>query len=351
MSEPSTDEIILVDQALGSLVAALTCEPTAAELAGQQAALAMFRAARQADRLAELRRHRVRRGRKLAAATTAAVLAVGVAAGYALLTSPLPGMIGRLFSGSGHGPAPAGHSHRGPTSPGTPSASPPSLYGNSASQLATRLVAAGPSVRRIPVGGSLVITAVLTYHRETVPNSPLSLLERTPTQRHWQLATSARTGKDGTADLIVPGVTANAEFKVTGPNKLKSHRVTVIVLLPVTVRQVTGTHGGPGFLLVSCPYGWRADVVRLQQRSQPAWSPDGWPRRGRPASDRRPGQRQPTWHIVRAGRLGKGGQVSFAITFHDVGSTFRVVLLASREHGQSISNQVVVVLPGSLGMW
>lgn len=351
------DEFLLSDPALAPLLGALTTGPTLDELAGQHAALAMYRAVRAAGphaaRLrgpahvaggwARVTGGRARRG-ALAAVTSFAVLAGGfAAAGYlAVLPAPLQHAVhqwlgfpdargGAVAAQGGRGrPLHAGnarHSVRpGPTPPGK--AGTPQMQHQSSMGLGTRLTAwAAPSGPMV-AGGQVVITATLTDDGEPVHGSEVRLLERAAGQPRWQQATLARTGPDGTAALRVPSLTTNARFLVTTPGRVRSQSFAVVVLPPVSLRLRAGKHGKRGVVLVRCRFAAPGDVVWLQVRQDSRWHTGGdWP--------------SARWQTEEAGRLSKHGKASFEITDIDVGLAYRVVVLATAMHGRSVSTVIV----------
>lgn len=363
------DELLLADLALAPLLCGLTAEPAPGELVGQDAALEMYRAAyapepraarshglargagwliRGAERSARGAWWQVR-GVRLTTVTLA-VLAGGVIAAHLLFG--LPGT--RHSEAASHGLRRATHgSHPGRSNQVGSSimTAPPNKGRQSPFEMGTRLLAWAVPDGRLVAGGRVVITADLTSHGRAVQGTELGLFEQAAGQRHWRLVTLARTGAHGTVMLPVRGLRTNARFLVKDAGRDVSKPLAIVVVPPVTLRLHVGKHGKQDVLSVRCRFAAAGEVVRLQVRQgsraqpghgQPGHGPGnaGSRRAGHPANGRPDGK----WQTIGMGRVGANGTVSFEITRPDVGLVYRVVLLATAAHGQSVSNIVVITM-------
>lgn len=376
------DELALADPALAPLLGALTTGPTPGELAGQDAALAMYRAAHAGPQAAPLSRRAARlRGRsraserrvrgRLAVLTTLAVVAGGfVAAGYAaVLPSPLQDMAHHYlgFPGARLGVhatpvgqvrrtpgGKAGHGADGRARHGGGGSSPLTLPGEhpSPSRLGTVLDAwAASSDGRQAAGAAVAITAALTHDGKSVPGSDVGLFERPAGQRHRHLVAMGQTGRHGTVTLRARSLTTNARFVVIGLDGVESQPVTIIVIPRVSLRVQGGKHHGREALVVTCRFAVPGDKVLLQIRQDARWQPGHgrrWSRGdGQVAGGRAGGWHPGAWQTVNLTEFGKNGMASFGMTAPLPGLAYRVVLLATAEHGRSVSN-VVVIKAGDL---
>jgi hypothetical protein len=171
----------------------------------------------------------------------------------------------------------------------------------------------------VPAGGKVTVTALLTSRGRAVPDAALRLLEQAAGQPAWQVAAQATTSAAGRAVLVVPSLRIDATFRVTGPGASASQPLTVVVIPPVSVGVTSsGGHWSASVLTVSCPLAQRGDVVALQLLSG--------------------GQ----WQEVRAHRLGATGLAAFTVATSKDSATYRIVLLATAYHGQSVSRTVIV---------
>jgi hypothetical protein len=293
------DEFVLGDPALAPLLGALTADPTPGELAGQHAALAMYRAARATGPAARFRRtarlagrargaggraygrSRRARGVRLATVSALVVLAGGfAAAGYAVVL-----------------PAPL--------------------------QYAAHLLFGFPGSR----GGAV---AVRGGHGRGTPGGSASRGGVHP----------ARHGKSGSSILTVP----NSSPSPSGPGTLTT---------PVSLSLHAAKQDKRDSLLVKCRFAAPGDVVWLQVRQGSARRPAGRrPGAARVAGSGRAGhqtsQARPdgAWQTVGKARLGTNGEAFFEIAPR-VGLDYRVVLLATPAHGRLLSN-IVVITAGDL---
>ncbi len=353
---------------LEQLLAALTRGPTAGELAGEQAALAMFRAnihppvpaAASATAILPLptRRPRargLRRWRLAAVGTTVAVVGSFAAAAYAaVLPAPVQhaayqalhvfgvpdsrhiGAAGthQRPSSSSHpgshrsgpaGPARSAPSHSVAGSP-TPSlsatagsapnpASPPAPTGS-----ATMTAAAVAS--QIAAGDSVTIDGQLTRAAKPVAGVTVRMWERPAGHLSWHFAGQATTGAQGTVAITTSDLTTNATFRLTDPDGPVSPPVIVTVVPQISVQLTPGPRGVKDYLDVATQYAHRGDTVVLQV------------------------DRNGTWVNLRERPLNAAGRTTFVLDARQLkGDAMQVALLATRRHAAAVSNQVTVPAP------
>lgn len=297
MAADLTDEIGIHEAGLDELLRALTGPAERAELADEQAALALFRRSATSSagvppghgRVAGLGgpaghfatrqiRKPTRWNLRLVAAA-AVVLCAGMAA--AAYASALPAPVQRLAhvvfqfagvpdsqagsgsAGSSHG-APAGHNPSAPAN-AAPSAAAPTAGASSPP------VAAGPAVlsatadaTRITAGTGVLITAQLSWPGHTVAGLTMKVLERQAQTLAWHAVGSVPTGAAGNGAVGVPVVGTNTVFRVVVAHVAVSPNVRVTVVPVVTLVLQTSSRTTTDKLTVSAPYGQTGDVVVLQ---------------------------------------------------------------------------------------
>jgi hypothetical protein len=366
-------DIAASEPGLEVLLSHLTSAPSPDELAGEDAALAMFLASRpQAALQADLQQgaaqdsphqaafqaypHQaafqtdpqvsapgphgwpVRRVRRLAVAATIAIAATFITAAYtATLPAPLQNVAYRVlgFAGiphaartrsapGGSGPGATAPSHsavpgqanqEAPGKHGGPSASPASSRPRGSGGLILTVTIASS---RIVAGTSEVFNGSLTDKGQPVARASLSLLERTVSQPAWHIVGSATTGSRGSAVVTVPDLTANAEFRFTGPDRAVSRPVLVIVAPTVFATVAIGPHGRLDLITAISPLAEPGDQVVLEVRS---------------------GTR---WVTVQVRRLDGAERTEFPVNAGSRQQSYRVVLLPTGAHGRSVSNTVNV---------
>jgi hypothetical protein len=369
------EDIVAGEPGLDALFGLLTSEPTPDELSGANAALAMFRASRpptanvpgapapeprapgprapgahaSSPHAPGLRASRSRASRwnakparRLAAAVTlAAAAGLAVAAYTEALPAPLQHAAYRVLGFAGipdarHGAASATgaprpirgrHAHRAPGSAGAPQPSGPvsALPGASAPATSPSAGQTGLSVTaangRIKAGGSDTFTGRLSVPGQAVAGVTLGLEERAAGQRGWRPAGSATTDAAGDATVTASDLTRNALFRFAGPHAELSQPVLVIVVPPVSASLVTGPGGRGETVTASSPLASPGDVVVLQAQS---------------------GTR---WRSVSVQRLDGSEQAAFMVRGPGMAQNYRVMLLATADHGGSVSNTVTVPAP------
>jgi hypothetical protein len=379
------------DQAgLQQLLTTLTSAPTAEELSGERAAATMFQAVRSAQSMsigfepepaastgrdqdsqsggtgrAGARRAGVRISAWLAAGATALALAGGFAvAGYAAaLPAPLQRVAHQVFGFAGvpnspirpHSVSPVptrqpttSQPSAGQRSPSRPATSPPARSTSPSPRPSSKRSASpspkpstpsprssspssGPlpgqgakltvtaSAQQITAGGSVQLGARLAEHGQPSARVPLLLLEHRPGRPGWQQAGQATTDGQGEASFTVPDLVTNTAFRVTGPDGAVSGKIVIIVTPPVSASlQATARHRFDR-LVVGAPLAQRGNVIVLEVLAKS-------------------GQ----WRAVRTRRLHQNGQAGFTIVVRKVSVSYQAVLLATRKHGQAVSNEVTV---------
>jgi hypothetical protein len=346
------DDLGPLEPGLDQLISALTAGPTRDELAGEPAALAMFRAAAPRAPLtapapAPPARRRRRYGRRRLAGVFALALAGGLvaAAYFAVLPEPVQHAAYRVLGFVGvpdaHHPAPstspsasapaghrtsqaAGRSPSGAASPAprpgeSASAAPqPSPSGAAAPPVPAWLYLTAARYR-IVAGSSDSITALLTDQQgRAVPGQQLTLQERATGSATWTPAGQAATGSGGSAVLTVQSLTANAWLRLTGPDGTQSRTVLVIAVPAVTVTVASGQQQRADTLTASSPLAVPGNLAVLQIRSGGGWL------------------------SLRSHQLSQARQAVFVVPVRLVGQLYRVALIGTLTHGASASAPVVI---------
>jgi hypothetical protein len=364
---------------LDVLLGMLTAEPTPDELAGESAALAMFRSSmsqaaalpgplapepsapgprapgphasrpphapgRRASRPHQPGRQapawHARSARRLAAAVTlAAAAGFAVAAYTEALPTPLQhaayGVLGFAGVPDAHHavPGPAGSRPPGPGrargqshAPGGAQPSAPGSPQPSASaSVSGPPPAAGPgelsltaASGRIAAGANETFTGRLTHQGRAVAGVRLGLQERQAGQRSWRPVGSATTDADGSAVVTVRHLTRNAGFRLAGPGQEVSRPVLVIVVPPVSASVASGPAGQADMVTASSPLASPGNAVALQ-----VWT----------------GMR---WRSVQARDLNAARLATFLVRAAAQSQEYRVVLMPTIAHGLSVSATVTV---------
>jgi hypothetical protein len=359
---------------LDQLLRTLASGPAPGELAGEQEALAMFRAnihppaqgtaqlpaavpaspsgrGRWPMRQLKPRRPRFR---LVAAATTAALVGGFAAAAYtAALPAPVQHVAYQAFhvlgvpdshhsraaatraratsgpSSRSHPSSPAPHpvsSHSAPGSPGpAPSPTPRAARstGRSTAPAGSAIVVATPLASQIPAGDAVTINGKLTLAGHALSGVTVRLWERFAGSGGWQPAGHATSGAQGAVAINVPALTTNARFRLTDPDGPASSAVLVTVVPEITTALTQGPRGAKDYLAVSTRFARRGDTVVLQ------------------------GYQDGAWVAIRLHLLNAAGKTVFALGAREMqGVELRVVLQATRRHAQAVSGQVTVPAAG-----
>jgi hypothetical protein len=366
MTSDLPDETGALDPGVDRLFRTLTDPAQPAELAGEQDALAMFRANSRPATPAPAGgpaaapggprqpwrsfRVPVRWSVRLAAAVAVALCGGAAAAAYAAV---LPASVQHLahsvlgFAGvpdtqpgsttpgagnSGHntGPSPGRVTHR---PRGSSSHTAPSRAGSSPSSLAatpSASVSAGQSVlsafaasRRIAAGSDAVIDGRLTRSGSGVPGVTITLVERLAGQAGWHVAGTAQTTAAGNVAITVPALTANAVFGLTAPGVVPSGGVVVIVIPQIVSSLAIGPGGVLDNLVVSTQDADTGNLVVLEVQATNG-----------------------SWRYLRSRELDTSGQTSFSLSGTRLsGREVRVVLVGTIRHGGAIASPVIVPPP------
>ncbi|MGO8957928.1 MAG: hypothetical protein ACLQFR_11240 [Streptosporangiaceae bacterium] len=381
MNSDLQGELGPLDPGLDQLIELLTANPDSGELAGEQAALAMFRdnsrasagpswlrggAAGKAGRTTRPAGRAARisaRWTLRVAGATALTLAGGLtAAAYAnVLPAPVQHLAHVALSFADvpdahhtqprrrppvqHSSSPAGGqssspgstkpapSRRAPASPrpttarsAAPSASPTPAPSASPS----RSVAAGPlqlTASRlsspINAGSAAVIDGQLTKAGNGLAGATITLLDRQSRHEAWQVAGTGVTNAAGDVSVTSPAITTNTAFRLTGPDGASSAIVRVTVRPAISVVLDPGTSGLRDALVVSTQYARRGNIVVLQIESSTG-----------------------AWVDVRGRTLNANGQARFSVSAAKLQNrVLRVRLLATVRHAAAVSNTVTVPPP------
>ena len=321
LTEPS-------DPALDGLVRALTADGTADELAGRQAALAMFRHSRRRPR-------RLRFAVSMSSAAAAVVLAGGLAAAYtAALPAPVQHIASRMLGSIGvpdtPRPAPSsGAPSSGARSSGAPhlAATIPPTQPTSAATCpcptGSPRAAAAPSVvlaaarAQIPAGSQVVLSGRVTAGGRPEAGVRVRLSEDIVNGPGWQAAGSAVTDGHGDVTLTVAYLTSNASFRLDAPGGAVSQAVVVTVIPRVYLGRAPGLRPGLVTLTATAPFAQAGDVVVLQELSGGVW------------------------HRVGVRVLGPDHLASFTVRIPLLAeAAYRVVLPRTADHGRSVSRTV-----------
>jgi hypothetical protein len=315
------------DPSLDRLFRALTADGSADELAGRQAALAMFRARR--------RRPRPRFTFPLGTAAAALVLAAGTAAAYAaILPAPVQHIAYRLLDGIGV--PDAHHSSARPSATMIPSTASNSAVSASAvpvspgptyppkpnpvqNPVPVQNLALGPAYAQIPAGGDDILSGRLAPGGRAEAGVTVRLLERDGGRPGWRAVGRAVTDRVGDVTFTVQHLTSNATFRLTGPKGAASLPVVVTVVPSVSLHLAAGRQPGTDLLTAVAPFADTGDGVVLQELSGGIW--------------RRVGEH---W-------LDGGHRAYFTVRIpRSGGLVYRVVLPRTSSHASSVSGRVRV---------
>jgi hypothetical protein len=322
------------DPGLEHLVKALTADGDASELAGRDAAAAMFNAAFGAPsaRRPRLSLKPLRAG--VAAAVIAAVAATTAAAYAAVLPAPVQRIAHSVFAPLGvpDRRPPASGALRGQTSDGPSAAAssasarglPPPVRARPHPSATPRQAPAESSLAltavsaSVPAGGDALLEGEITGTAR--PGIPVRLFQRAADQPGWRLAGSAVTGSGGRATFTVPDLAGNATFYLAAADHAPSSPVTVTVI-PYVALQATSGLPGTYLLRASARFGDPGDAMTLQELSGGAWT------------------------TVASQALDTVHQATFTVR---AGKEFRALLEATGRHAAGVSD--AISLPPGLGI-
>jgi hypothetical protein len=381
MSSDLTDGAASADPGLDQLFRILTGGPAPDELAGEQDALAMFRAnvsplaagaaadgatvpipaRRPAGQPKRSVRHpfrgSARWGLRLAAAGAIAI-GGGITAAYAaVLPAPVQNLAhavlgivgvpdahhqhhGGTSPGHGHhagSPAgqsstsPAGPAHHSPAAKPSPSAhasaSPsasPTVSPSSSAPARPAVLSASAASADIAAGSQPVIDGQLTQSGTGIKGVTVTLMERLVGHPFWHVAGTGQTTSTGNVAITGRPLAANAVFRLRVTDGVHSASVLVTVTPQIDVLLTPGTSGLRDLLTVSTEYAHRGNVVWLEVQSTSG-----------------------SWVRLRSKTLGAAGKTWFILSGKRLkNKTVQVVLVATVRHGAAVSNSVTVPPPG-----
>ncbi len=385
MSSDRTDGTAVSGPGMDQLLGILTAPPTQAELAGEQRALAMFRAsasplvsplaspkagtaadgavtapipaqppaAQPRRAIRNPFRSSARWGMRLAAAGVLAIAGGMTAAAYAAaLPAPVQNLAHDVLSFAGvppprhqHGAGPSGGGrpanapggHRGAT-PGGPahqspnpgrsarSSAPASPSGSPSPSAVTggAVLSAATASTRIAAGTQPIIDGQLSRSGTGIAGVTVTLIERLAGHRVWRIAGTGQTSPSGSVALTGPPLATNAVFRLRVSGGVHSASVLVIVTPQVDVLLTPGSSRLRDLLTVSTRYAQRGNLAWLEIQS---------------AGGR--------WLRLRAKRLDATGATWFILDGTRLkNESVRVVLVATLRHGMAVSTSVLVPPPG-----
>jgi hypothetical protein len=207
--------------------------------------------------------------------------------------------------GPSHGPGPAASA-----SPGPSGSAPVSVTGQASLSIT---VTSG----RIAAGKNDTFTGHLTGKPGGVARASVNLLERVAGQTAWRPAGTATTGSNGTAVITASHLTANAAFRLEGPDGAMSRPVLVVVIPPVSAK-LGGSGAMNATITASSPLADPGNTVALQALSGKHWM------------------------NLQLGKLNRARQAKFMLRSRPRQPRYRVVLLPTASHGLSVSNAVMI---------
>jgi hypothetical protein len=372
-----------VDPGVDQLFRILTGDPTQRELAGEQNALAMFRAnisrpagpapyrqspadpsptqpfpaspppAEPSRSLRNPFRGPARWGIRLAAAGIIAIGGGMTAAAYAaVLPAPVQHLAHQVLGFAGvpdvhhqrhtgasasgqHSSTPARNSGTSPSGTGHQSPAPgktgPSPHkSGSPSPSPSSSAATGPAVLSasavspdIAAGAQPVIDGRLTRSGTGVAGVTVTLIERPLGQPFWHIAGTGQTTSDGNVVITAPSLITNAAFRLRTAGGAHSASALVTVTPVVQITLTPGASGLRELVTVSTQYAHRGNVVWLEVQSA-----DG------------------SWVSLRKKRLNADGEAWFIVSRKvQANKVIQVMLVATLRHGAATSNQVTVPAP------
>lgn len=374
MNSDLQGELGPLDPGLEQLIGALTAGPASGELAGEYAALAMFRensrpsggpvplrgrpaapASRTATPAGRAARITARWTIRLAGATALTLAGGLTAAAYAnVLPAPVQHLVHEAFGFAAvpdsqptrYRHPPVRHDSRpasGPTATPVagnpaPSAPTPASARPSASSSPSPSRKASPSPTRaagpvqlsvtpvsspITAGQTVVIDGQVSKRSKGLAGATVTLLERHSRYAAWHVAATTTTNAQGSFAITSPALITNTSLRVTGPDGAKSPTMRVTVRPTVSAVLNRGTGGRRDALLVSTIYARRGNIVVLQVETKTGrWVPLRW----------------------RA--LNANGKTRFALNAVRLQDrVLRVVLRATTRHAAAITGTITVPPP------
>jgi hypothetical protein len=352
---------------LARLITTLTSGPVGNELAGEQAALSMFRAnfgspapspaATQPLQTepSPQRPHRTARSwrpafSRIQVVTISAAAVIGGFAGAAYAQAlPAPvqhiayeafhalgvpdshraksprGSAGATPGSAGHTGGPhAGRGHSAPPSGVHSSASPATSTkpGSTTSPAGPVSVSAQAAAATVPAGTPATISVSVTAGGAADAGLAVTLHQHSAGTPGWQAVAHGTTNSQGQVSFTTGDLGTNSGFRISDGKGDVSGVVVVKVVPTISVSLTYGARGVKDYLAVSAQFTQAGNVVALQEMEGGSWV------------------------TLRTRRLSSAGATTFTISAtNQDGNTLRVVLLPTRLHAAAASNSVTVGPP------
>jgi hypothetical protein len=312
-----------LDPLLDPLIRALTADAAPPELAGEDNAVAMFRAQHHLAPARQRRRFIPSMGMAAAAATVVAALAGGAYA--AVLPAPIQRIAHRVLAPIGV-PQPR---TRAAASPGPAPLADRSAAARPPSRPAQRTPAPSSVASSSPIGGSPVLLSAV--HVQIPAGSPVTVDGRvapggTPRAgvrvqlleldgSRWRPVAAAVTGANGQVVFVIRHVATNTAFRLADLGARPSSPVEVTVVPKVTVVLSASDLSGADLLTVDARSAEPGDVVVLQIAVTGSW------------------------RDIAEQQLDSTRQATFTVAITQ-GQYYRVMLLATSAHAGAVSPPV-----------
>jgi hypothetical protein len=253
------------DEAPDPLLRALTAPGTPEELAGEQAAVALFHAARRSP--ARPARRMIPSFGIAAAAAGLAAAALAGGAYSAVLPGPLQHMAHKVLAPIGVPDTGKPHT----ATPATAGSATPEPVASAAPRPRSTLAPVQPA---LAVAHSQILagsTDRLTLRVPAGPGVRVELLVRAAGTDRWHQVATAVTGRGGETTFVTRRLTRNTVFRVAVPGQPASVPVAVTVLPRLTFTVTGGSAPGTATVTVSSHYADPGDLVMLQILVRGGW--------------------------------------------------------------------------------
>jgi len=232
-----------------------------------------------------------------------------------------------------HGGGPAGRSappgrrsrpsQAATTSPSAHASTSPTASPSSSTVTGPAVLSASASSPDIMAGTGPVIDGQLSRAGTGVGGVTVTLVERLAGHPFWHVAGTGQTTSGGHVAVTGPPLATNAAFRLRIPGGVHSASVLVTVTPQVTVVLTPGASGLRDLLTVTTLYAQRRNVVWLQVQSASG-----------------------SWGSLRSKRLNAAGKTWFILSGKRLeNETVRVMLMATVKHSSAASNSETVPAP------
>ncbi|MDX6197026.1 MAG: hypothetical protein QOJ79_177 [Actinomycetota bacterium] len=175
-----------------------------------------------------------------------------------------------------HPPSPPARS--GPRPSRTPAAVVPPVQSNTQPRPSASPTPAAPkpsmtvavSAARVPVHGQVVLAGRLTRGTEPLPGHTIYAAELPAGESTWRRVSSGQTGSDGTISLTVPPLTRNVRLRLVTAQGLVSRQVAVVVVPKLTA--TSARSGNERVVTIHADGGRPGDELVLLRRDGTAWT-------------------------------------------------------------------------------